>query len=675
MLTFILLALGGAAAITAIALTRGGSASASPLVVAAPVGAPMEFEPEVVTHSPEYLARQAAGMRIFFVGDSLTTSNYWRQMTIPGATLDGQGYKGQQIAVVVKQAAAPIKAFAPMAVVFLAGANDVVADHPPERIERDYAAAWKMIRDSAPGARVYHVLLTPWAGHKKSSAVRQAVTREVNGWARSQRGQPGGPDEVIDPAELGDADGRLLNSLSGDGLHMKTAGYKALAGVIERVLRAGVVAAIGVDVRRILVLGDSLTASGYYKLLKLPDATVTGQGWPNHRVAQLMAKAAGLIAQTAPTEAVLLASVNDIAGGRSVAAICADLDAAWATLHAAGAKVWAVLPTPWFGYTGGAGRESFFADPTLAKRLRATTDAVREYIRSRVGQEGGPDAVIDTAGLGDAQGRLLAKYSHDGLHMNGKGYAALAAVVEGALRGGAMVQQAVAGVLTVEMFDAIMVGLDYDAYDAERSGALPAFDVWSVIDAGGEVINIDVGAEAFNEPHEPGIDIGPDAPKWPTKWRKPTKEILAAVKAASVKHEVPEEVILAVIRKESNFDPKLRGYRPLKASYARNKDHKIPGSSITWGDKFSEDDWRAISIMQVLPFNLFGVPGLLKASDPISAAFNVRTNIMAGARVLKILYDKYGNFEDAVWKYNGSRQYQREVFAFLETFRAAQAVA
>jgi soluble lytic murein transglycosylase-like protein len=79
--------------------------------------------------------------------------------------------------------------------------------------------------------------------------------------------------------------------------------------------------------------------------------------------------------------------------------------------------------------------------------------------------------------------------------------------------------------------------------------------------------------------------------------------------------------------------------------------------------------------MQVLPFNVYGVPGLLKASASKEAAYDTRTNVFAGTRYLRGLFDKYGNYEDAIWKYNGSKGYMREVLAFRETFRAAQAVA
>jgi len=210
---------------------------------------------------------------------------------------------------------------------------------------------------------------------------------------------------------------------------------------------------------------------------------------------------------------------------------------------------------------------------------------------------------------------------------------------------------AVTGIMTGDVFELCVVGLEFDA---ERESPV-SVDVWSIIGQSG-----------------PPVFIGADAPLWPAGWRKPSAEILKAVAEASKEFDVPEDVILAVIRKESNFDPKLWGYKALKASYARNKDMKIPGSKTTWGEKFTEDQWRAIGVMQVLAFNLFGVKGILKAGAPIEDAFKVRTNVRAGARVLHILYEKYGTWEDAVWKYNGSRVYQREVFAFREEFRAAQ---
>lgn len=160
---------------------------------------------------------------------------------------------------------------------------------------------------------------------------------------------------------------------------------------------------------------------------------------------------------------------------------------------------------------------------------------------------------------------------------------------------------------------------------------------------------------------------------WPDGWVKPSKAYLAAAKEASDKYAVPIENIFAITRKESSrFSPKVKG-RQLITSYNRVKDKVIPNSGgVTWGEKFKPEQWRAYGIMQVLPFNLFGIPGLLKASAPIDAALDTRINVLAGAKTLRNWYDKYGNWEDAILKYNGSEQYRREVLAFRDEFRTAQ---
>jgi lysophospholipase L1-like esterase len=509
----------------------------------------------------------------------------------------------------------------PTDVVVLAGVNDVIADHGAVRIEADFLAGWQALHDL--GARVWVVLMTPWAGHVKSTAKRQDVTRAVNAWVVAQQGQTGGPDHVIDPSTLG-VDGKLRPEFSGDGLHMNVVGYKALAALVERALRGVLPATVGADGRRVLFLGDSLTASDYWKRVTVVDGVPTGKGWPGHRIAQILAKAQPLI-DARPTDVVLLASVNDIAGGRSVDTIIADLVVAWAALRAVGARVYAVLPTPWYGYTGGKAGESrpmFFADPVAAPKLRATTAAVRDFMQQAVGTPGGPDVVIDTAALGDDRGRLLPKYSHDGLHMNGRGYAALAALVEQVLR-----------------------------------GATP----------------IAVGAV--------------EPPRWPEGWPGAVPAIHDAVDEANRTFGVPVDILYGIMRKESAFDRKLVGYKnatsdetskkyskTFRASYERNRNLTIKGSSMTWGQMFTAEQWTAWGICQLLPFNIVGKRYGVKAGAPLSALFDVRAQIMCAGELLKTLYDKYGDWETAVLRYNGARSYLREVLAFAAAFRAAQAV-
>ena len=178
--------------------------------------------------------------------------------------------------------------------------------------------------------------------------------------------------------------------------------------------------------RVVLCLGDSLTAGGYWKKIILDGVKVVGQGWVGKQIAMIIANAADLLTQESPTDVVLLAGVNNIAGGNSGKDTCAALAAAWAALRSTGARVWAVKLTPWYGY-------KFFGDAKMAAKLRAATEMVNAFITSKVGTPDGPDYVIDPSALADSAGKLRAGYSRDGLHMNGKGQEVLASIVQAAL--------------------------------------------------------------------------------------------------------------------------------------------------------------------------------------------------------------------------------------------------
>lgn len=178
--------------------------------------------------------------------------------------------------------------------------------------------------------------------------------------------------------------------------------------------------------RNVLFIGDSLTASGYFKKITLPGALLKGKGWPGRSVASILDNAGPLLTETKPTDVVLLAGVNDLASGRSAAQVEAALSKAWQALRLREARVWAVKLTPWYGYKA-------FKDPARAATLRAATEAVNAYMVAKRGAPDGPDEVIDTKALGDAAGKLPASVSHDGLHLNGKGYAKLAQIVQDAL--------------------------------------------------------------------------------------------------------------------------------------------------------------------------------------------------------------------------------------------------
>lgn len=443
--------------------------------------------------------------------------------------------------------------------------------------------------------------------------------------------------------------------------------------------------------RKIAIIGDSIAAgpAAFPPRVRVPGAVIRYKGWGGEQAVAITRKAIKeKVVDADLTDVVLEAGVNNIAseivgqqrrkqaldGDRAAANVIRDLGAAIGLIRAAAprAQVWLLKMPPWRGYT-----KYFGAGKATAAPILAATDAVDAWLAAHAGQPDGPDRVIDTAPLGDADGRYLPGLSKDQLHPRGKGVDALAARVSDALtKGTDMSGPAVVGVMTAELFDATVGGALAEAGAAE-------LEALAGLDGPGAA----VGAEEAGDPDDfdaadaspAPVDVwsvlgaAPAGGDWPAGWRTPSAKVAAAVTEASAEFAVPEDYIWAVMRKESHFDPSLRGYRALAASYARNRDVKIPGGGgLTWGEKFDEDGWRAYGLMQVLPFNLFGVKGILKASDPISKAFDVRTNVRAGARVLKILRDKYGNWEDAVWRYNGSKAYMRQVLAFRDELLAAR---
>jgi len=194
---------------------------------------------------------------------------------------------------------------------------------------------------------------------------------------------------------------------------------------------------------RVLVIGDSITATGYYKHIGLVGVEVKGQGWGGQQAVKVARNASSLLASFKPTDVVVLVGVNNVAsevvsalkkGNADPVALAAhvqrDLTTAWKLIHDAGARVWAVKMTPWFGYA-----KYFGAGKATAAPMRAVTLAVNGWIDAQRGQPGGPDEVIDTVSLGDASGALQKQYSRDDLHPSAGGQKALATIVEGALRG------------------------------------------------------------------------------------------------------------------------------------------------------------------------------------------------------------------------------------------------
>lgn len=166
----------------------------------------------------------------------------------------------------------------------------------------------------------------------------------------------------------------------------------------------------------VLAIGDSLTASvAYCAALKeqLPaGSTLSCHGLRGQGTGPILEDLKRSIRHD-HEYVVVLAGVNDLASGRSMDRIKANLEQMYLEIRANDAKVIAVTLTPWAGSRAG-------------KTLTGKTDELNTWIkRHRL-----PDRVVDTSSLGDFSGRLFDRYgAADGLHLNPEGSAKLAELV------------------------------------------------------------------------------------------------------------------------------------------------------------------------------------------------------------------------------------------------------
>lgn len=169
---------------------------------------------------------------------------------------------------------------------------------------------------------------------------------------------------------------------------------------------------------RLLVVGDSLTAAGIYpkalaSLLGPRLEAVSYQGWTGKGPAFIAQQLQASSISFNPTHIIVLAGVNAIGSGYTVA--WQELQQLWQKLQLTWpeAELIVVQLTPWAGY--------------------ATSTAIRQVdtlsLNSLIKRSPMPAAVVNPATLGDAQGYLRSGYSADGLHMNQAGYQQLAKLI------------------------------------------------------------------------------------------------------------------------------------------------------------------------------------------------------------------------------------------------------
>ena len=151
----------------------------------------------------------------------------------------------------------------------------------------------------------------------------------------------------------------------------------------------------------------------------------------------------------------------------------------------------------------------------------------------------------------------------------------------------------------------------------------------------------------------------------------PSAEIQAAAKAAADEYGVPLLLLYAVAWVESGYKLRTKykhnatNSKVWRDSYNLRRNWKIPGSTITWGQKFRPEDWHPYGLMQVNPYGIWGAT--LAAGAPIEAGFELTSNMRAGARALRLHFDKGKTWIKALWGYNAKVKYRNLV---LDAYRA-----
>jgi lysophospholipase L1-like esterase len=175
--------------------------------------------------------------------------------------------------------------------------------------------------------------------------------------------------------------------------------------------------------RGIVFLGDSLTDGGEWGEM-FGDATITNRGIPGDTTRGVLARL-GAVTAGAPAKVFLMIGVNDLEAGAPVDDIAANVGHILAAIKAQTPEtavfVQSALPVRAALVSGPIQNADIAA---LNRRLEAVS--AEHQVR-----------YVDVASaLTDASGELDARYTLDGIHLTGAGYAAWKRVIEEQVRSG-----------------------------------------------------------------------------------------------------------------------------------------------------------------------------------------------------------------------------------------------
>lgn len=169
---------------------------------------------------------------------------------------------------------------------------------------------------------------------------------------------------------------------------------------------------------------------------------------------------------------------------------------------------------------------------------------------------------------------------------------------------------------------------------------------------------------------------------FPADWKEPPAEVRAAFDEIAPEHGIQPEILYGIARRETQFQVKSIGKKTAAnsavyaRSYAKYKDQKIPGSSLTWGEMFAPEQWAPWGVLQLNPYHLVGKGKPVKAGAPLTELLKPRNQARAAAKLLVQLYKKAdGDWARAILLYNGDKSYRRDVALNIAALRAANGIA
>jgi len=173
---------------------------------------------------------------------------------------------------------------------------------------------------------------------------------------------------------------------------------------------------------------------------------------------------------------------------------------------------------------------------------------------------------------------------------------------------------------------------------------------------------------------------------FPADWREPPAEIRKAVDEAAAEYDADgafglREILYGIGRRETQFTKLSVGKKhgennaTYARSYAKHKDQKIPGSSTTWGEMFTAEQWRPYSFMQLNPYHLVGKGKPHKAGADLTRLFEPKAAARAAAALLVYLHKKAkGDWTKAILLYNGDSSYRADVARNILALREVNGV-